>query len=203
MQEVDKEAKYQEAVGLVGRCSQGCSTDTPSKHPNHQVAMEQRLEVPNHPLVILSMVVVFLMGDKLVILLELEWGLVASHLLRLKLPNMATVLVLVELVALEALVALVALEALEALAVLVDFIQGRFQEQDMELHPRPLNMEYQEEYQEAYQEEYREEYREEYLGGYQGEYQGEYQEEYQEEYQGDYQGDYQCIHQQLKLPNTD
>lgn len=46
-EEEDKEVKDQEAVGLVGRCSQECFMDTPSNYPNCKVPMEQKLEVAN------------------------------------------------------------------------------------------------------------------------------------------------------------
>lgn len=44
----DKEVKDQEAVGMVGRCSQEFSMDTLSNHPKCKVAMEQKLEVANY-----------------------------------------------------------------------------------------------------------------------------------------------------------
>lgn len=117
------------------------------------------------------------LGQGLDILLEPAWGPGASHLLRLKLQlNMAWVV----------LVALVVLEAL------VDCIQGRCQEQDLEWGPRLLNMEYQEECQGEYQ------------GEYQEEYQGVYQEGYQEEYQDCYREVHPWLvdfHQQPKQLN--
>lgn len=85
----------QEAVDLVFHRRLECSMDTPLNHPKHQVPMVQNLEVANFLTVmaVLGLVVLdfqedrVVLGQSLDILLELEWGLGAFHLLKLKLPN--------------------------------------------------------------------------------------------------------------------